>query len=443
MAIVLSSLFAVLAGSFLLYMMKLGKSGIYVSFFLVYIADLILSIALATTFDKKGEDVRLALAVIYAISKIMTAYIPLHYINLTWNLICIIIDSVQFLFKRDFRWAWAVVSISLALQIGVLFLGLPYVIEPWSLPSEKGGGAIFAAFVNVYVFLWLLNLPRYCLHYLCVSLYRNSFSQIKSTRPLLNASYDCVLEHGLGILVVSGFSILSPVCSFTVSVLTSLTWTSGAVAVGCGACAEDENKCEWLCALTALCGAAVAAVSFFFIKIAKGLLTYVTKLNLTTMIILKLGYWKASRCTALNKKMEKLASGNASLVTENIVSAHISNICLLIGGLMFVIVDRLMPAAAFYALITGYVIARTMFEPVDAWVLTAYAVFDYMPELLPALTGSLKLQEGFEANLKKTKLREGFESIRKKTQENDTTDETEVSFCPLPQLALYLSLCCP
>jgi hypothetical protein len=434
MAIVLSILFGVLAGSFLLYMMKLGKSAIYGSFFLVYIADLILSIALATTFDKKGEDVRLALAVIYAISKIMTAYIPLQYLNLTWHLICIIIDSLQFLFKRDFRWVWAVVSVSLALQIGVLFLGLPYVIEPWSLPSEKEGGAIFAAFVNVYVFLWLLNLPRYCLHYLCVSLYRNSFSQIKSTRPLLNASYDCVLEHGLGILVVSGFSILSPVCSFTVSVLTSLMWTSGAVAVGCGACAadsdEDENKCEWLCALTALCGAAVAAVSFFLIKIAKGLLTYVTKLNLTTMIILKLGYWKASRCTALNKKMEKLASGNASLVTENIVSAHISNLCLLIGGLMFVIVDRLMPATAFYALITGYVIARTMFEPVDAWVLTAYAVFDYMPELLPALTGSLKLQEGFEA-------------IRNKTQENDTTDETEVSFCLPPQLALYLSLCRP
>ena len=42
--------------------------------------------------------------------------------------------------------------------------------------------------------------------------------------------------------------------------------------------------------------------------------------------------------------MEKLASGNANLVTENIVSAHISNICLLIGGLMFVIVDRLMSA---------------------------------------------------------------------------------------------------
>ncbi len=42
--------------------------------------------------------------------------------------------------------------------------------------------------------------------------------------------------------------------------------------------------------------------------------------------------------------MEKLASGNAILVTENIVSAHISNICLLIGGLMFVIVDRLISA---------------------------------------------------------------------------------------------------
>jgi hypothetical protein len=53
-----------------------------------------------------------------------------------------------------------------------------------------------------------------------------------------------------------------------------------------------------------------------------------------------------------------------------------------------------------------------------------------MPELLPALTGSLKLQEGFEA-------------IRNKTQENDTTDETEVSFCLPPQLALYLSLCRP
>jgi hypothetical protein len=432
MAIVLSILFGVLAGSFLLYIMKLGRSSIYVSFSLVYIADVILSIALATTFDKKGEHVRLALAVIYAISKIMTAYIPLQYIHLTWHLIWIIIDSVQFLFKRDFRWVWAVVFLSLALQICVLFLGLPYVIEPWSLPPETAGNVIFAAFVNVYVFLWLLNLPRYCLHYLCVSLYRNSFSQIKSTRPLLNASYDCVLEHGLGILVVSGFSILSPVCSFTVSVLTSLTWTSGAVAVGCGACAadSDDNKCEWLCALTALCGAAVAAASFFLIKIAKGLLTYVTKLNLTTMIILKLGYWKASRCTALNKKMEKLASGNASLVTENIVSAHISNICLLIGGLMFVIVDCIMPATAFYALITGYVIARTMFEPVDAWVLTAYAVFDYMPELLPALTGSLKLQEGFEA-------------IRNKDTTDETTDETKVSFCPPPQLALSLSLCRP
>ena len=95
---------------------------------------------------------------------------------------------------------------------------------------------------------------------------------------------------------------------------------------------------------------------------------------------------------------------------------------------MFVIVDRLMPATAFYALITGYVIARTMFEPVDAWVLTAYAVFDYMPELLPALTGSLKLQEEFEA-------------IRKKTQENDTTDETAVSFPPPSPPALSLSLC--
>ena len=93
---------------------------------------------------------------------------------------------------------------------------------------------------------------------------------------------------------------------------------------------------------------------------------------------------------------------------------------------MFVILDRLMPAAAFNALITGYVIARTMFEPVDAWVLTAYAVFDYMPELLPALTGSLKLQEEFEA-------------IRKKAQENDTTDETDVSFPPR-SLSLSLSL---
>jgi len=420
MAIVLSILFGVLTGSFLLYIMKLGKSSIYVSFYLVYIANLILSIALATTFNKKGEDVRLAFAVIYAISKIVTVYIPLQYIALTWHLICIITDSVQFLFKRDFRWVWAVVFLSLALQTCVLFLGLPYVIEPWSLPPDTAGNVIFAAFVNVYVFLWLLNLPRYCLHYLCVSLYRNSFSQIKSTRPLLNAAYDCVLEHGLGILVVSGFSILSPICSFTVSVLTSLTWTSRAVAVGCGA--SDSE----LCRNYALCSSALAAVSFFLIKIAKGLLTYVTKLNLTTMIILKKGYCEACGVTAWNKKMEKLARGNASLVTENIVSAHISNICLLIGGLMFVIVDHLMPATAFYALITGYVIARTMFEPVDAWILTAYAVFDYMPALLPALTGSLKLQEEFEA-------------IRKladppppaaRTQENDTTDETEVrSLC--------------
>jgi hypothetical protein len=441
--IALSILMPGVAGSFLLYIMKRGKSSIYVSICVVYISDLMLSIgivAIAFAIDKKGEGEALLL-LLYAISKIITAYIPLQYINLTWHLICIIIDSVQCLFKRDFRLVWAVVFLSLALQICIFLLGLPYVIEPpaktmtqshesthpvhgygyygrrlhHALPPETAG--IFAAVVKVYVFLWLLNLPRYCLHYLCVSLYRNSFSQIKSTSPLLDAAYDCVLEHGLGILVVSGFSILSPVCSFTVSVLTSLTWTwtSGAVAVGCGVCA---HKCEWLCAFTALCSAAVEAVSFFLIKIAKGLLTYVTKLNLTTTIILKLGYWKSSRCTAWNKKMGKLASGNA-----NIVSAHISNICLLCGGLMFflsgglIIVDADVPATSFYALIAGYVIAKTMFEPVDAWVMTVYAVSDYMPELLPALTGSLKLQEEFEA-------------IRKRTQENDTTDEPEVSFPP-------------
>jgi hypothetical protein len=42
-------------------------------------------------------------------------------------------------------------------------------------------------------------------------------------------------------------------------------------------------------------------------------------------------------------------------------------------------------------------VARTLLEPVDAWVLTAYAVFDFCPEFLPALTGSVDLQRGFEA----------------------------------------------
>jgi hypothetical protein len=95
----------------------------------------------------------------------------------------------------------------------------------------------------------------------------------------------------------------------------------------------------WLNGILKCCGDG----SFFLsLKIATALLTYFTKLNLTTKILLKLGYCKTYN--TLNKKMEKLASGNAILVTENIVSAHISNICLLIGGLMFVIVDRLISA---------------------------------------------------------------------------------------------------
>jgi serine/threonine protein kinase len=400
MSMVLSTFFAVIAGAFLIFIM-IGRISTYLSFYLVYTVDIILSIALASIFNSRGERVRLALAVIYAVSKIIAAYIPLNYIKLTCSLICGIIRSIWFLFKKSFISVWAVVFVTLALQICILFLGLPYVLEPWLLPSGSSGNAIFAAFVNLYVFLWLLNLPRYCLHYLCVSLYRNSFSQINSTSPLLNAAVDCVLENGLGIVVVSLFSVVSPVCSFAVSFFTSLMWVSGAVAIVCGACANNDdgshNCCEMMCSLMACYSAAVGAAAFFMVKISKWLLSYVTKLNLTTMVVLKVGYWKASRLTVFNKKIKKIMEGNASLVTENIVSAHISNICVLIGGLMFLIVDKIMPDTAFYALITGYVISRTLFEPVDAWVLTGYAVFDYMPELLPALTGSLELQQEFEA----------------------------------------------
>ncbi len=415
MSMVLSIIFAILVGSLLIYTIN-GEISTYLLFFCVYIVDIILSIVLAGAFNKRGEKVRLALAVIYTMSKIIAAYIPFNYIKLTSSLICGIIHSVQFLFKRDFRSICAVVLLTLALQICILFLGLPYVVEPWLLPTGSPGSAIFAAFVNLYVFLWLLNIPRYCLHYLCVSLFRNSFSQIKSTSPIFNAAYDCVLESGLGILVVSLFSVISPVCSFAVSVFTSLMWVSAAVAVACATCVENSSNqddgCVGMCASTAFVSAAVGAASFFLVEMSKWLLTYVTKLNLTTMVILKVGYWKASKLTELNKKVTKKLVGSASLVTENIISAHISNICVLIGGLMFVIVDQFMPATAFYALITGYVIARTVFEPVDAWVLTAYAVSRYMPELLPALTGSLKLQQEFEA-------------IRKLVQGNDIIGQNQ------------------
>jgi hypothetical protein len=77
---------------------------------------------------------------------------------------------------------------------------------------------------------------------------------------------------------------------------------------------------------------------------------------------------------------------------------------------MFVIVDHLMSSTSFYALITGYLIVRTMFEPVDVWVLTAYEVFDYMSGLLPVT-------------------------------HDDTTDETELSV-PTPPRSPSLSLPC-
>jgi serine/threonine protein kinase len=447
MSMVLSTIFGIMAGPILIYNMS-GKISTYMSFFVVYFVDIILSIVLASTFSRRGEQARLALAVIYTMSKIIAAYIPLKYIKLTCGLICGIIHSVKFLFKKDFRSVWAVVFITLALQICILFLGIPYVVEPWLLPSGSTGNKIFAAFVNLYVFLWLLNLPRYCLHYLCVSLYRNSFSQIKSTSPLLIAAYDCVVDSGLGILVVSLFSVISPVCSFAVSFFTSLMWVSGAIAAGCGTCAsvdderDEHNCCNMVCCLAACGSAAVGAASFFMVKVTKWLLTYVTKLNLTTMVILKVGYWKASKLTAFNKKITKLMEGSASLVTENIISAHISNICVLIGGLMFVIVDQIVPATAFYALITGYVIARTMFEPVDAWVLTGYAVFDYMRELLPAMTGSLELQHEFEAIRNLAHGNNGADEIKNEATEIDPP-EPDPAECSGGKCSLFLGLSSP
>jgi len=255
--------------------------------------------------------------------------------------------------------------------------------------------------LSLYPFVWALNAPRYVLHFVCVRVFSNHLSQAVASNPVCAAIREALVYENRGLLIVSMLTVFSPLCSFSVTLAIAIR-SLASVGICCTTCCIDfgndggrNDNCN--------CCFLVLFYSYILYWLANAvewvnthLLTFVAKYNLTVMSLLEMHYTTVVRKTYEEKKRSERSYGIATMVTENISSSHITNLCVLCGLLVYLSVDAIEPQAAFYGLFAGYCICRTMLEPADAWILLGFALWEHHPGLLHVMGGNLDFKEAFE-----------------------------------------------
>jgi len=373
--------------------LSLGLLGLlpYVGFFLVYFLCIVTAWPTSMAFTVNGEDVLALFANIYFVSKTLTAYVPLHFLQVSSGLINKFVLSVQGELVHRYRTIWLLALAVATYQCALLIAGAMLFV---------GKQESVVGLLSLYPFVWALNAPRYVLHFVCVRVFSNHLSQAVATNPVCAAIREALVYENRGLLIVSMLTIFSPLCSFSVTLATAIRGLAS-MGICCTACCidlddRDRNDYCGCCLLVLFVSTVLYWLATAVEWVNTHLLTFVAKYNLTVMSLLEMQYTTVVRKTYEEKKRSERSHGIATIVTENISSSHITNLCVLCGLLVYLSVGAIEPKAAFYGLFAGYCICRTMLEPADAWILLGFALWEHHPGLLHVMGGKQDFKEAFE-----------------------------------------------